>query len=398
MTTALAKTKPDSETEPDAEALAPQPNTGNTVRASWPVSLDAVRANLAHCSAEGREAVIKAFCWCIDPRHQIHKTEFARRVHLSDNTIYRIITGTYKNPETGEKYDVPVSLIKAIREFMRMETERWAGGGMGFIETPTARKCARACDLARESQTPVFLSGPSHIGKTWALQHYKDTNNHGRTFYARVRAASGLGGMVRRVADSCGISDRSNTAKLIDRIKRALTPDTVMILDEVHQLAYTYRISSFFACMEVLREIYDEAQCGMVLCGTTLMLESMKSGSHNEMEQFMRRGVHRISLPMAPTKDDLTAILHFHHLELPAKTARVTCFPKTTDEIEEVPYELLRMLAKSQGLKAITERLRYGVKIAGKAGSKVSWRTFCEAHLRISKESVEVDDWAEGKE
>ena len=41
-----------------------------------------------------------------------------------------------------------------------------------FVLTPTAKKIHTACDLARESHTVVFVWGPSHIGKTWAVEHY----------------------------------------------------------------------------------------------------------------------------------------------------------------------------------------------------------------------------------
>jgi len=73
-----------------------------------------------------------------------------------------------------------------------------------------------------------------------------------------------------------------NTAAGIDRIKRALAPNMLLILDEMHLLQYTYRINSFFACMEVIREIYDEVHCGLVLCGTTLFLEKLQQGKHGE--------------------------------------------------------------------------------------------------------------------
>src|ERR1700691_2789175 len=39
----------------------PEQNSGNNVRASWNFSLADVRANLAHCNAEAKEAVISAF-------------------------------------------------------------------------------------------------------------------------------------------------------------------------------------------------------------------------------------------------------------------------------------------------------------------------------------------------
>jgi DNA transposition AAA+ family ATPase len=271
-----------------------------------------------------------------------------------------------------------------------LERERFAGGRNEFVNTPTMKRIGTFCDLIRESQSPGFITGPSHCGKTTGLERYAQDNNHGRTVYIRMKAASGLGGMVRRIAEKVGVSSNANTADLIDRIKRACTPDMVLIMDEVHLLANTYRKASFFACIEVIREIHDEVGCGMVLCGTTLLLDKLQEGSHKEMEQILRRGVHRMNLPPVVAKYDIAPILEHWGLE----------FPKASLEIEiqgitEKPFEILRQLAAKQGLKAICERLRYARKLAARAGKRVTWGHFVEAHLTIAKQADVKSDWSE---
>lgn len=363
---------------------------GYTPRASWPFSLDAIRQNLAHLSAPARETLIGAFRWCIDPRHPVTRAEFAKRVGYSETTIYRVFTGKYCNPETGERLEAPEDLIDRSREFLTLEQQRYEGGSTEFVITPTVRRIWTAADLARESQSPVFIWGPSHIGKTWALVRYTQTNNHGRTIYTRLKAASGLGGMVRRIGEACGVSDKSNSADLIERIKRALSKDTLLILDEVHQLMYTYRISSFFACLEVIREIIDEVGCGCILCGTDLMMEKTKGHASGELQQLWRRGVHKVPLPTMPTKADLTAILKSCGLDFPDSKEEVT-----VHRIVERPYEILRQLAKREGLKAITERIRYARKLMSRAGVKpLTWSHFVDAHLRIAKQAEQEPDWS----
>ena len=223
------------------------------------------------------------------------------------------------------------------------------------------------------------------MGKTWALEAYTQDNNHGRTVYCRMKAASGLGGMVRRLAQRLGVSPNANTADLVDRIKNALTPDMLVILDEMHLLMYTYRKASFFACLEVIREIYDESDCGMVLCGTRLLEERV---NERELEQLLRRGVHRFSLPDAPTRGDVAAILDKTGLELPKRDLDVH-----VQGLSEKPYDLLRQLSRSNGLKAITERIRYARKIAAKREERINWGHFITAHLTIAKQSETADDW-----
>jgi DNA transposition AAA+ family ATPase len=354
---------------------------GNNVRASWPFSLHTIRANMMHCSPDRREAMIAAFLWCIDDAHPVHKGEFASRIGYAENTVYKVYSGIYKSA-AGETLDIPEKMAQDASNFVELERERYTGAAPGgFVMTPTARKIWTACDLARESQTPVVLTGRSHTGKTEALRRYASENNHGRTIYVRMKAACGLGGMVKRIGSRCGVSDKANTAALIDRIKNAVTPDMVLILDEMHQLQYTYRVQSFFACIEVIREIYDEVHCGMVLCGTELLLEKINQGARGEMEQILRRGVHRVHVGI--TRGDIAAIVSATGMTMPKASDSVTLHG-----IQEKPYALLQQLAKDHGLLAVSERLRYGAKIATRRGEPISWDTFVEAHLTISQMSV----------
>ena len=148
---------------------------------------------------------------------------------------------------------------------------------------------------------------------------------------------------------------------------------------------HTYRKASFFGCMEVIREIFDETHCGLVLCGTQLLQDELTA---RELEQLLKRGVHRIALPAAPTRGDVSAILEAAGLEFPDRGSKVTVKGAT-----EEPYQVIRQLAKKEGLKAITERLRYGRKLASKGKATLEWKHVIEAHLTIAAESNPADGW-----
>ncbi|HZZ20288.1 MAG TPA: ATP-binding protein [Opitutaceae bacterium] len=375
---------------PQAE---PAGGNGDNIRSSWNVSLDSLQMNVSHCSDEAKDLIQWCFLWCIDEAHPIRLEEFALRIDVDKTTIQRIIKGLYFKPgQERIRMGISDAIVGAMRLFRQVETERAKSGRTVFILTPTAKRIHTACHLARESQSPVFLIGPSHVGKTWALKNYTEENNHGRTIYVRLAAASGLGGMVRVIAEALGISDRSNTAALIARIKRALKPDMLLILDELHQLMYTYRKEAFFACLEVIREFYDIAGCGFVLCGTELLMKSMKD-NRGELEQLLRRGVHRVVLPDMPTRGDVSAILEASLLSLPDK-ALVVQVRIGSETISDRPYEILKQIGKEQGLKAITERLRYAQKFAKKAQTKLTWEHFVRAHLTIKQNSIAESDWS----
>lgn len=381
----------------DREERTAAERAGITVRSTWRFSLDEAQKGLAHCNPAGRETMIKAFIWCNDAAHPMELESFAKRVGYAENTLYKVFTGKYVNAENGKLIDVPADLFKATTAFLEQEQRAFEEGEHEFVKTPTADFIFKSCDLARESRSMVVLWGPSHIGKTWALRRYQQTNNHGRTFMVELDAASGLGGMVRRIASACLISDKSNTADLIGRIRSALSPSSVLIVDEVHLLQHTYRRGSFFACIEVLRRIHDFTKCGMVLSWT--ILDELKAASQRELQQVWRRGVHKRQLPPMPQIADLRAILNRHELAFPGRKDEVVIRYRNLaggfDSIKEKPFELLRQVAKDDGLLAITERIRYAHKLARKAREVVDMKHFVEAHLRIQKAAAAQDDWAD---
>lgn len=370
------------------DTLKPQPYT-QPVRATWNFSADTFLDACKEYPEHTKETMLSVLRWCIDPKHLIPRAEFAHRVGYDETTIYKFFLNKYLHPETKAPQVPPEKFVRAAMLFMAMERERFEGGETEFVMTPTAKKVWAFCDLARESRSMAMLYGPSHVGKTWAVEHYTQNNNHGRTVYCRMHAASGLGGMVRVIADACGISDRSNTADLIDRLKRAFTADSLLVLDEMHLLANTYRQGSFFACVEVIREIYDATHCGMVLIWTRI--DSLKKHSQVELQQVWRRGVHKMPLPEYPTKGDVAAIAAHSGLEWPDKKAAVVIGKRS-----EVITEALRQVAKTEGLKAITERMRYGRKLASRAGDKLDWKHVVRAHLMIADQAaIQTGGWDE---
>jgi DNA transposition AAA+ family ATPase len=376
----------------DTQELAAHPlhagagGNGDNIRASWRWSLDQVNEATKHCGEDGRAALRGAFLFCTDAAHPFHFHEFCRRVGYDSTSVDQMFRGRYKPTKPGAPgQDVPVKFIRAVQAFTTIEGDRALGGRTGFVETPTAKRVWKACDLARESQTPVFLIGPSHCGKTWALEQYARDNNHGSTVYCRMEAAGGLGGMVRAIAQALRISPKQNAANLKKAIRNAITPDMLVILDEMHLLHYTYREQSFFACVEVIREFYDRAKNGWVLCGTDLMADKMESGKDRELKQIMRRGVHRFVFGN-PTSHDVEAILADAGLDLPDAKATITVGSHT-----EQPRALLKQLANQHGLKSITERLRYARRLAAKAGQRLCWAQFIRADQLIRASSIPPD-------
>ena len=365
-----------------------QVNAGFTARSTWRFSMDHVRIGLNHCTAERREILIWAFQWCT--QRNISIDEFAAATSYGVNTLYKIYTGKHFDPRSGDKYDIPDKLFKAALKWREIQLERAKLGKLDFIITPSVKRVWAGCDLARESQTPVFIYGASHLGKTLALQEYAVTNNHGRSPMIRVPSASGLVGLVKEIAIAVGVSPNANTRDLTQRIIRAVDNTTLLILDEVHQLMFTYRKQTFFSCMEVIRMIYDATECGMVLCTTNVFGAKMETEKRNALEQVFRRGVHRVQLGDKVRVADLKPILADHGLGWPTKKDQINI-----GGIIEQPYEMLRQLSANEGLKAITERIRYSKKLANSARQDLTFDHFTKAHLIIQNNAnTPQDDWS----
>lgn len=389
---------PNTETQPNSSEGIRQVesalnNQGDNVRASWNFSTDSIRANIAYMSPEAKELLVWAFTWCIDPAHPLRLEEFCDRIGYNKNTVYKWFSGKYRHPETKQLMDLGADAVKAIKRWKRVEVERAKLGRNRFVVTPTAGRVFKACDLSRESQTPVFLEGASHIGKTEAFRQYCIDNNHGKSVLIELEGVNGLQGLIRAVAKKLGIGG-GNITDLIERIKRAVTSDMVIIFDEVHLLANTYRRGSFFACIEWIRRLYDATQCGIVLSFTRLGFSVAEQERKRELEQMFRRGVHRMNLGDMPTTADVKMVLESWALEMPARHDEYT-ISLGREDFTEKPYEMLKQLAKEQGLKAITERLRYAAKLAADHEADLTWEHVLTAHVSIVRNGVAPKDgWA----
>jgi hypothetical protein len=64
------------------------------------------------------------------------------------------------------------------------------------------------------------------------------------------------------------------------------------------------------------------------------------------------------------------------------------------ENFRESPFKMLEELSRENGLKAITERLRYGSKFAADAAAELEWEHVVKAHVTIAKNATApADDW-----
>ena len=328
--------------------------------------------------------------WCTNPEHLISLAEFATQLGASKNTIYKVFAGKYYAPDNKTLRIPPPKILSRMREFKSLEEHRWKMGTVTFCMTETAKTVFRACNHARQSKTPVFLSGASHIGKTWALREYYARNKDNLTYYVRLRSASGVLGVVKLIAEQLGVTGQFSKDRLVNEIIKRLTPNSVLILDECHLLMNTYRKESMFSCFETLRDIFDLAQCGVVLSFTNLGRDKVERERSGELNQLLRRSIHRFNLGDQPTRADLKKLAQNWGMEYPKRSDEAEC---RIDGSIHRPFEIIKNLTRDYGLKSFTERLRYARTLSRQKEETTSWNHFLEAHFMIQDNAIAPQAW-----
>ncbi len=352
----------------------------------WGYSNEALRAAITHCSQENQRALQWAYAYSLDQNHTV--SQFAESAGISSNTLAKILNGSYVNPRTpAERYDLPESMAQAIQSYQAkvaasMPTQ------VDYVSTDTCRKIFYNCNLARESRSPVFLTGASHIGKTTALEKYRDANPQ-NTYLVTVTAGMGAKGVAVAIAEECGVSSSGSLATITRRLRKAITREKLLILDDFHVLTLSASPRGFLAAMEFLRAIYDADNCGMLFSTTEFDYTRIITSNVETLHQLLRRGIHRPHLGKMPLKADVKAILAAHGLKWPSKSMTLHVGKNTYQ-----PAALIQELAQTAGLKVITERLRYALRFAATDAAPVTWQHFCTAEYKVNEnQTAPANDW-----
>jgi DNA transposition AAA+ family ATPase len=348
----------------------------------WNITKEALAENTKQLGSIELRELLWAFSYC--ESKQIGLVKFGEAAGISGDTLRKIVTGTYVDPYHPERrLDMPDPMPMAIAAF-RETVGRTQPQTVRFVSTETSRNIGKFCDLARESNSPVFLSGASHIGKTTALGKYRDANPRD-TWLITVTSGMSAKSLAEAICDETGVSAAGSLSTLTRRLGRAIPPEGLLIIDDFHVLTLASTPRTFLAAMEFLRAVYDSQHCGMLFSTTELDYTKLAKLYAQSLHQLMRRGVHAPTLGGQPRQADVRAIIEAHGLPWPAKALAVD---------GEKPWQVLASLAAKHGLKIITERLRYALKIAARETVPVTWSHFIRAHTVIANSAkAPANDW-----
>ena len=247
-----------------ADLIAARPEQGmnrsaDQVRQACRPYVDAGRV-----SPEGLESIVRLFNLGRARGYSFDQT--GALVEYSGATMSRLFGGKYEGALD--------KVVKQIDAFLDLEAERDKMRSDRFIENSVWNRVKNLCDFALMRNTVVRLIGPSQIGKTYCLHEYMRRSQR-QVCYVRIPAAPTMRLCVAAIAGAVGVNPtlRYEDARL--RVAHAVSRNTLLVVDELHELAMSAGKGTAMKVIEWLREIADGSRCGLVLCGTSSMEDDL---------------------------------------------------------------------------------------------------------------------------
>lgn len=325
------------------------------------ISADTVALNMDRLIDSGeitdpdKSSVMWFFGHCREKTLSLADT--GKLIGYSSTTISRLYGGRYE----GSYADV----IAKIRSYKHLADERHRMTRDEFIETSIWRLIRSTCDLALIHQMPAMITGISQIGKTTALQEYKRRSEY-IVRYVRMPAAPGFRGAIEAIADACNVTTRCTTEQLRRRVAKSLDSKSLLIIDELHQLAISAGKNSAMKIMEYIRELMDVSGCGLVVCGTKALDQDLINGDlKGWLEQFRERCIKRLELAERLPDEDIMLVAQSYDLPEP----------------DESTMTLLRTLRMNRLCKILI----LAGNLAAKREQTLTWSHFTSAYNAVCK-------------
>ena len=257
--------------------------SADQVRASMRVYVDSGRID-----DEGLETFMRLFLLGKQRGYDYGQT--AKMVDYSGSTLSRLFAGKYDG-----------NLQQVVEQFsahLEMEAEREKMRNDRFIENSIWQEVSSLCALAQKRNRPVRLVGPSQIGKTFCLLEYKRRSKM-QVCYVRVPAAPTFKLLADEICEAVGVPTSLRVEETRIRVRKAISTNTLLIVDELHELAISAGKGTAMKCMEWLRELYDKTGCAMVLCGTRTMEDDLINDPKIKgwLGQMNKRCIRVLNLP-----------------------------------------------------------------------------------------------------
>lgn len=286
-----------------------------------------------------------AMTWLAALVERKSQSEASRITGVSTTVISRVLSG---------KYDGNMDTVLAkIEQARNTEISRTAlAGKVQFVPTHLAGEVFKQCDFTRILRGLNRIVGHSQIGKTTALEEYVKT--HPDTYLITLYPETTMSSLIRMLAAAFGVKAHIARDLALRELAAPLTPNSLIIIDESHQVAYG---NHGVKTMELLRALRDLAKCGVLLCGTYTLDAWMRRGvASDTLCQLTKRGTTAY-LESYPHRADLDVIADSYNL------------PPLDDESNELALEFITR----EGLGPWCRELEYATYRITSAGKIPTW-------------------------
>lgn len=326
---------------------------------------DALRRKLAAADHDPETAALLG--WLIDTAEE-NKWAFyklASDIGTSGTTLSRVVSGTY-----AANAERVMGQINAFRA--RWEARRTVADNK-FVETAIARRIWQAIDYAITYQEIVSIVGNSQWGKTTACEEYqrrKFAEGSDAVIILRMPVNPAPSMLANMLCKALGVSVRLPYYRAMDALKKTISSRHCIILDEMHQAATGKQRG--INTIELLREIYDDTRCGMVLVGTNVWGGILDGRQLKEWQgvlgQTLLRGIN-VTLPNKLGYKDMKAIWEGYGLGEPDKDA----------------LAVVKDIVTRYGLGRYVKRLRAAATAANRKGIAFEWGHFLAVHAQLEE-------------
>lgn len=320
---------------------------------------DVVNKATAELPDNQRSAIRRLHAYYVE--HNLSTDEVSKLIGYSHTVASTLFRGKY-----GGDWE---AITKTIESFFDLHDKRAQGRKLHFIKTALTERIWNVCDASLEFQKLAFIFGDQQIGKTEALKAYRDAHNHGSTIYVRMPTGGVLGNLLAEMARVMRIGDNLSTTRLRERIKSAFDDRMLLIVDEVHGcIKEQGRSQTSVESIEFIRELFDETQCGVVLCATNIFRDAMDNGPVQKiLRQTKRRRLCALQLPNVPTQADLNTFAAAYKLPPSEGEARV----------------LEKRMVEEEALGMWLTLLRMGAKVAAGRHQEMKWAHVLSAYAGL---------------
>lgn len=244
-----------------------------------------------------------------------------------------------------------------------------------FVETAVSKSVWAYIDLVRKWGKIGLLIAESQTGKSRAIHEFIARNPKLDILYHQVPVGGHKSKVVLQLCRQRGISTKYNTPEREERLAESITPDTLIIPDEIQQCASRIRAGGRMTAervdtMEYYRWLRDTRGCPILYIGTSealAMLQGRGAGheSGGIFIQTLKRSLDPLILKNHPPRRDLNAFADKVDLK-PAEGAAKELQDRTVIE---------------RGLEIWLTYLLAGVEHATNQDRRVTWE---DVHAAVS--------------